>query len=138
MMQGFEVVRRTHADGSIATWISDHDGREHPFVYDLPVLDNNHVVNGVRQWNWLWISELHTVKSPTGDIWPVESDGKPNRVSIWSGPKGRWLDGDDPNQDANIGGDFRGFPIPALGKTSVVSLGDVDLWIVVDNGFGPA
>lgn len=134
-MMGFEVKRRTEPDGSFSTWKSDHDGKEHNVIYDLPVLDNGHVVNGVKQWNWLWISALHTeLPNPDGtEPWPT-----PCRVSIWSGAAGRWLDGEAPGVDAGVTGDFRGWSVPSGGKTSVVSLDGVELWIVVDNGFGPA
>lgn len=126
-----KAERRIMADGTPARFTSDHDGKHHPFVYDAPANEDGHVINGAKLWSWVWVAVKSTVNTPDGhEAWP------PARVSIWSGPRGRWLDGEV--SDGAVGGDYRGWPVPAGGRTSVVSLDDVELDVRIDHGVGIA
>lgn len=125
-----KAERRTMQDGTPGRWTSDHTSKQHFFVYDVPANEDGHVINGAKLWSWVWVAVKSTVPTDKGEAWP------PARVSIWSGEKGRWLDGE--TADGVVGGDYRGWPVPAGGRTSVVSLDDVELDVRIDHGVGIA
>jgi hypothetical protein len=114
----YEATRRLKADGSPQPWVSDHDGRSHPYVYDIDCNEDGHRLGTVTIVSWIWVRAANA-----DEVWAL-----PNhqcRFSVWSQAKGRWIDGEA--EAHAVGGDDLGFGVPTSGIHSVVSIDDIPL-----------